>query len=92
MIFEHARKIFYTSLNRLSSKKKREPIKISQVAKELGISPQAVYKWLKGEMSSPKLAGYIKSAYGIMLSARLNSQEQCKARELFIKVHRSDNR
>jgi len=73
----------YQYLLRVSSGKIIPLPSITEIARQLGISRQAVYQWINGDIKCPKLAEYIKTVTEISFPVRLKDENVTAARHLF---------
>jgi len=62
----------YQYIFQVSSGKVSHMPPISNIAREVGITRQAVYDWIKGRYSCPRLASYMKDVTGVAFPEKLD--------------------
>ena len=73
----------YQFLLQMSTGKSPALPKITQMAKEMGISRAAIYAWLNGEFGSQRIARYLESVTGIAFPVRVEHDNIHMMRLLF---------
>ena len=73
----------YQYLLQLSSNKIKPLPKITNIAKEIGISRAAIYAWINGDFGSEKITEYLKRVTGISFPVRVPDDKINTMRILF---------